>query len=115
MRDEIVMAGDFNSKALELDNRTVLESAGKEVNRDRWSQDVKGMQNILCTFFPTHPVSIRVSKAMETTEIPIFSEEDLILTLDSLQNEKALRPDNIPAEHIVMQICQQLLNVDGYV
>ena len=61
-------------------------------------QDAERIQNIVDALFPSHPVREIERETIEPAEIPIFSEDELILAADSLQTEKAPGPDGIPAE-----------------
>ena len=82
------------------------------MNKDRWSlgyeivtrklgvfvregpQDAERMQNIVDALCPSHAVRKTESRTIEPIEI--FSEDEFILSVDSLQIKKAPAPDGIP-------------------
>ena len=56
-------------------------------------QDAVRMQNIIDTLLPSHPVRKTESGTIEPAEIPICSEDELILAVESLQTKKASGTD----------------------
>lgn len=76
--------------------------------------NIEIMDNIVTELFPTHPISNEGEDEEEVGEIPLFSEEELVLATSSMQANKAPGPDGIPAEalKITTQTCpHSLLNM----
>ena len=74
------------------------------------AQDAQTMTRIVDELFPTHAPR-EPDEAIEIGEIPMISEAELKLAVDSLKSRKAPGPDGIPTEALkaTVRACPQLL------
>ncbi|XP_033229068.1 uncharacterized protein LOC117180687 [Belonocnema kinseyi] len=117
------------NKAIKKSKRQSWGKLREEVDDDPWglgykivtrklgslsasaSMGAETMRHIVDVLFPTHPVREKDFYETPLTNIPFFTEEELIIAVTSLKNKKASGPDGIPAEVLkaVARVCPQIL------
>lgn len=89
---------DINRNPWGLGYKIVMEKlCNKSPARE---MDQKSMEHIVETLFPKHDIRNDDRVENQTSNVPIFTEEELTLAASKLQNGKAPGPDGIPAEVI---------------
>lgn len=116
-------------KSIKKSKKQKWEELRRDVNMDPWGLGYKvvmrkigaqttspalspaKMENIVNTLFPTHPRRDRGVSSHQESEIPLFSEEELLRAVSCMQNKKAPGPDGIPAEvlKVIARTCPELL------